>query len=50
MVLQMPDLKAKLESQGSFPSPNSPEQFDAITKNDAERYSKILRDAGGGAK
>lgn len=49
-VLQMPDVKEKLESQGSFPAANSPEQFDAIIKNDTERYSKILRDAGVGAK
>jgi tripartite-type tricarboxylate transporter receptor subunit TctC len=47
-VLAMPDVKEKLEVQGEFPAPTTPEQFDAIIKNDAERYGKILRDAGVG--
>jgi len=49
-VLQMPDVKEKLETQGSFPAPNTPEQFDAIIKSDTERYGNILRAAGVGAK
>jgi tripartite-type tricarboxylate transporter receptor subunit TctC len=48
-VLAMPDVKEKLEVQGSFPAPTTPEQFDAIIKGDTERYGKILRDAGVGA-
>ncbi|MEA2880035.1 MAG: hypothetical protein QOF14_5231 [Hyphomicrobiales bacterium] len=47
-VLEMPDVKQKLEVQGSIPAPNTPEQFDAIIKGDTERYGKILRDAGVG--
>jgi tripartite-type tricarboxylate transporter receptor subunit TctC len=47
-VLAMPDVKEKLEVQGSFPAPTTPEQFDAIIKGDTERYGKILRDAGVG--
>ena len=47
-VLAMPDVKEKLEVQGSFPAPTTPEQFDAIIKSDTERYGKILRDAGVG--
>ena len=46
LVLAMPDVKEKLEVQGSFPAPNKPEEFDAIIKSDTERYGKILRDAG----
>jgi tripartite-type tricarboxylate transporter receptor subunit TctC len=45
-VLAMPDVKEKLEVQGSFPAPTTPDQFDAIIKGDTERYGKILRDAG----
>jgi tripartite-type tricarboxylate transporter receptor subunit TctC len=45
-VLKMPDVAAKLIAQGSIPAPNTPEQYDAIIKNDTERYGKILRDAG----
>ena len=47
-VLAMPEVKAKLEVQGSFPAPTTPEQFDKIIKDDTERYGKILRDAGVG--
>lgn len=47
-ALAMPDVKQKLEVQGSIPAPNTPEQFDAIIKSDTERYGKILRDAGVG--
>jgi tripartite-type tricarboxylate transporter receptor subunit TctC len=47
-VLAMPDVKEKLDVQGSIPAPNTPEAFDAIIKSDAERYGKILRDAGVG--
>jgi tripartite-type tricarboxylate transporter receptor subunit TctC len=47
-VLEMADVKQRLEVQGSIPAPNTPEQFDAIIKGDTERYGKILRDAGVG--
>jgi tripartite-type tricarboxylate transporter receptor subunit TctC len=45
-VLQMPDVKEKLLSQGSIPAPTMPNEFDAINKADTERYGKILKDAG----
>ena len=45
-VLAMPDVREKMEVQGNFPAPNTPEQFDEIIKSDTERYGKILRDAG----
>jgi tripartite-type tricarboxylate transporter receptor subunit TctC len=45
-VLAMSDVREKLLAQGSIPAPNSPQQYDAIIKNDTERYGKILRDAG----
>jgi tripartite-type tricarboxylate transporter receptor subunit TctC len=48
LVLDMPDVKEKLQVQGSIPAPNTPEQFDAIIKSDTERYGKIMRDAGVG--
>jgi len=48
-VLAMPDVKEKLEVQGSFPAPTTPEQFDAIIRSDTERYGKILREAGVGS-
>jgi tripartite-type tricarboxylate transporter receptor subunit TctC len=48
LVLDMPDVKEKLQVQGSIPAPNTPEQFDAIIKSDTERYGKIMRAAGVG--
>jgi tripartite-type tricarboxylate transporter receptor subunit TctC len=48
LVLDLPDVKEKLQVQGSIPAPNTPEQFDAIIKGDTERYGKIMRDAGVG--
>jgi tripartite-type tricarboxylate transporter receptor subunit TctC len=47
-VLEMADVKEKLEVQGSIPAPTTPEQFDAMIKGDTERYGKIMRDAGVG--
>jgi tripartite-type tricarboxylate transporter receptor subunit TctC len=35
-----------LETLGAVPVGNSPEQFDAIIRADADRYSKLLKAAG----
>jgi tripartite-type tricarboxylate transporter receptor subunit TctC len=45
-VLQLPDVVEKLLAQGSVPASTTPEQFDAIIKDDTERYAKVLKDAG----
>jgi tripartite-type tricarboxylate transporter receptor subunit TctC len=45
-VLKMPDVADKLEKQGSIPVSTTPAQLDEIIKNDTERYTKILKDAG----
>ena len=47
-VLQMPDVRELLVVQGSIPLSNSPDEFDAIIRNDTERNVKILRAAGVG--
>jgi len=47
-ALAMADVKEKMEVQGNFPAPTTPEQFDDIIKNDTDRYGKILREAGVG--
>jgi tripartite-type tricarboxylate transporter receptor subunit TctC len=47
-ALALADVKEKLEVQGSFPAPTTPEQFDAIIKSDTERYGSIMRNAGVG--
>jgi len=45
-ALQLPDVRDKLLAQGSIPAPTTPEALDAINKDDSERYTKILKDAG----
>ena len=45
-ALELPDVREKLLAQGSVPAPTTPEQFDTIIRDDTERYSKILKDAG----
>lgn len=49
-VLKMQDVADKLIAQGSIPAPTTPQEFDAMIKNDTERYGKILTDAGVAAK
>jgi len=45
-ALQMADVRERLTMFGSIPAPSTPERFDAIIKDDTQRYGKILRDAG----
>jgi tripartite-type tricarboxylate transporter receptor subunit TctC len=44
--LDMPDVSDRLIKQGSLPTASTPEQLDTMIKNDTERYTKILKDAG----
>jgi tripartite-type tricarboxylate transporter receptor subunit TctC len=48
-VLRMPDVAEKMTNQGLVVVTRSPDEFDAMIKSEAERYGKILRDAGVGA-
>jgi tripartite-type tricarboxylate transporter receptor subunit TctC len=45
-VLDLPDVRARLSGTGADPTPNTPEQFDALIRADAAKLGKILRDAG----
>jgi len=45
-VLDLADVRARLSGAGADPTPNSPEQFDALIRADAAKLGKILRDAG----
>src|SRR5262249_27629498 len=49
-VLKMPDVIERLSKIGSLPSPNKPEEFDAIIKADTARYAEVLKAAGIEAK
>jgi tripartite-type tricarboxylate transporter receptor subunit TctC len=48
-VLRLPDVAEKMKAQGLVVATQSPDEFDAMIKSEAERYGKILRDAGVGA-
>ena len=45
-ILAAPELVERLAKQGSIPAPNTPAEFDAIIKADAERFAKVLAAAG----
>jgi tripartite-type tricarboxylate transporter receptor subunit TctC len=45
-VLKMPDVVAKLATQGAFAAPTTPEELDKQLKHESVVYAKILRDAG----
>jgi len=49
-VLKQSDVVAKMTAMGSIPAPTSPAEFDRIIAADSDRYGKLLRDAGVGAK
>jgi tripartite-type tricarboxylate transporter receptor subunit TctC len=48
-VLRLPDVAEKMKAQGLVVVTQSPDEFDAMIRSEAERYGKILRDAGVGA-
>ena len=48
-VLQMPDIKQYLFSQGLDPAPTSPEEFGAYIKSEMAKWAKVVRAAGASA-
>lgn len=49
-VLGQSDVRDKMQRQGALPVTSTPEQFDTIIRNDTARNTKLLRDAGIGAR
>ena len=45
-VLKLPEVSAKLISQGLYPTPSTPAQFDAHIRSETARYAKIVKEAG----
>jgi tripartite-type tricarboxylate transporter receptor subunit TctC len=41
-----PMVKEKSEKTGNYPVTNTPEQFAAFIRKEADRWSKVIRDAG----
>lgn len=50
VVFSQPDVAEKLKVYGAVPSLTTPEQLDEQIKEEAQVYTRILRDSGGAAK
>ena len=49
-VVKLPDVQAHWQTIGALTIVNTPEQFDAMIRSDAERYGNLLKAAGVGQK
>lgn len=45
-VLGVPDMRARLASQGVDPQPTTPEEFSRLLASDVSRWAKIIQSAG----
>ena len=45
-ILNLPDIKERLLTQGATPTPTSPEEFDAFIRSEVKRFAKVLIAAG----
>ena len=45
-ILSTAEMKAFFAQQGAEPSPTTPEQFEALIKNEITKYAKIVKDSG----
>ena len=45
-ILNLPDIRDRMLTQGAAPSPTSPEEFDAFIRSEVKRFAKILIAAG----
>jgi tripartite-type tricarboxylate transporter receptor subunit TctC len=45
-VLNLPDIKGRMMTQGATPTPTTPEAFDAYIRSEVKRFAKVLIAAG----
>ena len=45
-ILDLPDVKERLQAIGFVPAPTTPEEYDKILRAQIETFSKLVRDAG----
>jgi len=45
-ILNLPDIKERLLTQGATPTPSTPEEFDAFIRSEVNRFAKVLIAAG----
>jgi len=45
-ILNLPDIKERMLTQGATPAPTTPEEFDAFIRSEVKRFAKVLIAAG----
>lgn len=45
-ILNLPDIKDRMQTQGATPTPTTPEEFDAFIRSEVQRFAKVLIAAG----
>jgi tripartite-type tricarboxylate transporter receptor subunit TctC len=45
-IVQLPEMREKLNQFGAEPVANTPEQFAAFTRAEFEKYAKLIKQAG----
>jgi tripartite-type tricarboxylate transporter receptor subunit TctC len=45
-VMNLPDVRTQLESNGIDPAPSDPQAFRAYIKSELAKWSKLIKDAG----
>jgi tripartite-type tricarboxylate transporter receptor subunit TctC len=45
-ILNLPDIKERMSTQGATPTPTTPEEFDAFIRSEVKRFAKVLIAAG----
>jgi tripartite-type tricarboxylate transporter receptor subunit TctC len=45
-ILNLPDIKERLLTQGATPAPTTPEEFDRFIRSEVQRFAKVLIAAG----
>jgi tripartite-type tricarboxylate transporter receptor subunit TctC len=45
-ILALPDVRERFSSLGADPMPSTPEKFAAVMKSDADKWGRIIKQAG----
>jgi tripartite-type tricarboxylate transporter receptor subunit TctC len=45
-ILNLPDIKERMSTQGATATPTTPEEFDAFIRSEVKRFAKVLIAAG----
>ncbi len=45
-ILNLPDIKERMLSQGATPTPTTPEEFDAFIRSEVKKFAKVIIAAG----